>query len=698
MLNLNIFSIIIIANIILLGFSAFSIFRKKHIINLLIGLALLSLLFLELGKLCLIFNLGFYVKIISLGYFLTLLFWLVASNSVLPSKPFSLNRAVLSPLFGFISLIFFFVWWINPFISIGTLDEPLSLSKLAQYFFVLIVFSFTLVLFNLERAFYYLKQKNIKILLVSAVFSLVPYILSATYAVLFTQLNIKFLIYSSLSVLAGAIIFIYYSKQGFASETTEEGSGVQASMILFLIGGYLFFVGAFIKLFKLFGWNLNTLFSFLTTIFIFLIAAFIIFSSQLRERLKGFIFKNFSRQKYDWQKIWEEFTYKISLVTEIGKLIANIKEAISKIIGIKDLKIYVFEKDFPFENEFCDWLLRRAEAFKVEEVFTEEFSNKFPLAKIFFKENQIESVSPLYGDRKIIGLIGFKSQEKFLDKELLKLLSLQASGAILNCWANQALREAEKKESIYKVSSFVIHDVKNYINNLSLLVNNKDKFSNPKFQEDALYTLDNTIKKMQELTDEFRALRGDLALKRKEHKLINLVEDSFSLIAKDKFKGIEVTKDIDKNLEVDVDAYYLERVIVNLVLNALEAMDNKGKLTIVTSHMSQRHKSERSEAEPPRRGHVTRSQDKGYVEISVSDTGVGMSKEFIEKKLFKPFSSTKEKGMGIGLYQCKTIVEAHGGVISAKSSVGEGTTFVIRLPLAARSQVASRMSQDISHK
>ncbi|MBP7088514.1 MAG: ATP-binding protein [Candidatus Omnitrophica bacterium] len=656
--NQHIFLIIIIANLILLGFSAFSIFRKKHIINLLGGLSLISLLVLEVGKLFLILNINFYAKILSLGYFLTLLFWLATSTSVLPSKPFSLNRAVLTPLFGFISLIFFFIWWINPFISIGTLDEPLLLSKLAQYFFVLVVFSLTLVLFNLERALYYLKQKNIKILLVSAIFLLVPYILSSTYAVLFTQLNIKFLIYSSLSLLAGTIIFISYSKHGFVNEAAEEDSGVQASMVLFLIGGYLFFVGAFIKLFKLFGWNLNTLFSFLTTIFIFFIAAFIIFSSQLRERIKGFIFKNFSRQKYDWQKIWEEFTYKISLVTEIGKLIANIKEAISKIMNIKGLKVYVFEKDFPFENEFCDWLLRRAEAFKVEEVFGQEFSNRFPLAKMFFKENQIESVSPLYGDRKIIGLIGFKSQENFLDKELLKLLSLQASGAILNCWANQALREAEKKESIYKVSSFVIHDVKNYINNLSLLVNNKDKFSNPKFQDDALYTLENTIKKMQELTDEFRALRGDLVLKRKEHKLISLVDEAISIIAKDRLKDIDITKDINDSIEVLVDAYYIERVITNIILNALEAMDKNGKLII---------KSDK--------------KDK-YVYLSIKDNGHGMTKEFIQNKLFKPFNSTKERGMGIGLYQCKTIIEAHGGEITAESKEKEGTIFTIKLPLA----------------
>ncbi len=75
------------------------------------------------------------------------------------------------------------------------------------------------------------------------------------------------------------------------------------------------------------------------------------------------------------------------------------------------------------------------------------------------------------------------------------------------------------------------------------------------------------------------------------------------------------------------------------------------------------------------------------IEIVVEDTGVGMSKDFIEKKLFKPFSSTKEKGMGIGLYQCKTIIEAHGGVIEVESKEGAGAAFRVRLPAVPRSQV-----------
>ena len=99
----------------------------------------------------------------------------------------------------------------------------------------------------------------------------------------------------------------------------------------------------------------------------------------------------------------------------------------------------------------------------------------------------------------------------------------------------------------------------------------------------------------------------------------------------------------------------MERVLVNLILNALEAMNNNGKLIIESSSKGE------------------------SIYLSFKDDGCGINKDFIEKKLFKPFNSTKDKGMGIGLYQCKTIVEAHGGSIEAESEEGKGTTFKVKM-------------------
>jgi signal transduction histidine kinase len=75
------------------------------------------------------------------------------------------------------------------------------------------------------------------------------------------------------------------------------------------------------------------------------------------------------------------------------------------------------------------------------------------------------------------------------------------------------------------------------------------------------------------------------------------------------------------------------------------------------------------------------TKSNGYIEIEVADTGIGMSQEFIKQQLFRPFQTTKNKGLGIGLFQCREAIEAHGGQIDVKSSEGEGTVFSIRLPV-----------------
>jgi signal transduction histidine kinase len=68
--------------------------------------------------------------------------------------------------------------------------------------------------------------------------------------------------------------------------------------------------------------------------------------------------------------------------------------------------------------------------------------------------------------------------------------------------------------------------------------------------------------------------------------------------------------------------------------------------------------------------------------VSVTDSGCGMSESFIRERLFRPFQSTKKKGLGIGLFQCRAIVQAHGGGIQVTSEPQKGTTFIVSLPVS----------------
>ena len=666
MMSELIFTVISGLNVALLGVCSFVILRRKHILNLLLGLGFLSLALLEVGKIAMFLDMQLSERLIGAGLCILPLFWLAFSVS-LPRMKNPFSRAAIAPVLGLAILVFFLIWWIRPFIHFEAGGPETLLPSMARYFFMFFILTLSLTLANIERGVPLLRDKKFLWLLVSSAFLLIPYILFATFAVLFSAINVTILTALSPAIFIGAILFLSVFRNKVSFDVVKEEVAVHTSMTLFLAGGYLFFIGVFVKFFQAFGFSVESLFSLFTTLFMAGMLLFVLFSSSLRQRFKGLFLRSFSRQKYDWQKVWEDFTYKISLITQIDDVKGKLKEVITQILDIADVEVFIFDEELPFEKDFGNWLLRKGDVFNFNDAFGNGLAAQYPKAFEFFKEKGIAVATPLYGDKEVIGLIALgNSNGAFdsLDKELFKMLSLQASSVILNCRANQSLRELEKKESIHRVSSFVIHDVKNYINNISLLVANRDKFNNPEFQDDALFTLENTVKKMKRLVEEVKALRGDVASEKKECNIKDIVEEALRDIGDEKLKAVELNKDLDESIFVEADEHSIYKVVLNLLINALEAMSGKGRL------------------------HINAKTDGQRVAISIVDNGQGMSKEFVRNSLFKPFTTTKKKGLGIGLYQCKTIVVAHGGSINVESQEGHGTTFTVKFPLATNAEIS----------
>ena len=106
-------------------------------------------------------------------------------------------------------------------------------------------------------------------------------------------------------------------------------------------------------------------------------------------------------------------------------------------------------------------------------------------------------------------------------------------------------------------------------------------------------------------------------------------------------------------------------MVTNLVLNATEAVSGNGQVRIATDEAN------------------------GCAVITVADNGCGMTAEFIRRSLFRPFQTTKKSGLGIGMFQSKMIVEAHGGRITATSEPGKGTVFQVLLPVASKAPLVS---------
>ena len=127
-------------------------------------------------------------------------------------------------------------------------------------------------------------------------------------------------------------------------------------------------------------------------------------------------------------------------------------------------------------------------------------------------------------------------------------------------------------------------------------------------------------------------------------------------MVKDKLrKGIDVTLKCDDGQPIYCDSEYIRLCIMNLLMNAIQAIEDKGEITIGCG------------------------KDNGFSYISVSDTGAGISDED-KSKVFEPYYSTKKFGIGLGLAISKRFVEEHGGSIVIESEVGKGTTMQLRIP------------------
>jgi signal transduction histidine kinase len=230
----------------------------------------------------------------------------------------------------------------------------------------------------------------------------------------------------------------------------------------------------------------------------------------------------------------------------------------------------------------------------------------------------------------------------------------------------QIARETETRqfESFMRLSAMLTHDLKNSILALSLLVSNMEQqFDREEFRADAMKSLTEATDKLRalvaKLSEPVRSLSGEFKRPRPVD-LIPIIKRVLALTAEPAASMHEVEIDLPSTLVAVIDDERIERVIENLVINALEAMGRKkGKLTVEAG-----------------------TAEEGFAFFSVSDTGPGMTEEFQRNKLFHPFATTKPQGVGLGLYTCRELIKALGGRIEVESKRGSGTCFRIVLPSA----------------
>ncbi|MES2570052.1 MAG: ATP-binding protein, partial [Verrucomicrobiota bacterium] len=244
--------------------------------------------------------------------------------------------------------------------------------------------------------------------------------------------------------------------------------------------------------------------------------------------------------------------------------------------------------------------------------------------------------------------------------DLLKCISDQVSASLLSLRLTGELMSAKELEAFRTMSAFFVHDLKNTASSLGLMLQNLPvHFDDPVFRADALRGIGSTVNRINELIERLGTLRNKFELKPVEFDLNQLVSEALENLSG--IAEVTLTKELGLTSWVRADREQLQNVLTNLLFNARDALGKKGEIKVETS------------------------QRDGRAVLSVADNGCGISSQFLKESLFRPFHTTKKKGLGIGMFQSKMIIEAHGGHIQVESILGKGTTFRVSLPLKALS-------------
>jgi len=278
-----------------------------------------------------------------------------------------------------------------------------------------------------------------------------------------------------------------------------------------------------------------------------------------------------------------------------------------------------------------------------------------------------EIVSPLFDGRELLGTVGLERRDPddpftYEDAALLDNIAVHLASALRSARLAREVAENREMELISQWSSMLLHDLKNYLTPLRIaatnLVDRRDDPEAAAICGEDIHRVTDRIEKLVLTLSTLRnrpAAGGALCPN-------ELVRDALSAFPVAARGGLSVDLDLRSVQQIRGNRELLRRVLENLIANALEAMHVGGTLTLRTADLLGN-------------GHPE-------VRIRVEDTGRGITPEFMQEKLFRPFATTKPNGLGLGLYQSRAIVRAYGGQLTAESRPGAGTAFQIDLEAA----------------
>ncbi len=460
------------------------------------------------------------------------------------------------------------------------------------------------------------------------------------------------------------------------------------SATLVLAGVYLLFMSSIGYYVRFFGgdWGralqLNVLFAAGAVLLA------VVFSGSLRAWLRVFLGKHFFSYRFDYREEWLRFTATLSArgsASEVGsrviRSLANIVECPAGGLWTRPDTGSPFKQsarwnmpsvdaEEPADSAFCSFLREKAWVIDLDEFrASPRRYDQLPLPTWLLGASAPWLIVPLLSGDELLGFVTLARPRTSIEidwevLDLLKTASRQAAGYLAQMHATEALLEARKFEAFNRMSAFVVHDLKNIVTQLSLMLKNAERLhANREFQKDMLLTVESSLEKMRRLMLQLREGATPPGGSRGVD-LPQIVARLQALVAS-QARTLDVVR--VERLATRGHDERLERVLGHLVQNALDATPASGRVWLRVERYS------------------------GQVRIEVGDTGVGMTEEFVQTRLFKPFNTTKSSGMGVGSYESFQYIRELGGSIDVASRAGHGTVVTVLLPLFESQQGSDLM-------
>jgi putative PEP-CTERM system histidine kinase len=450
------------------------------------------------------------------------------------------------------------------------------------------------------------------------------------------------------------------------------------SATLLFAGLYLLFMASIGYYVRYFGGEWGRAFQLALVFAAILLLGVLLVSGSMRAKMKVLIGKHFFRYRYDYREEWLRFTQTLTVQDspqtmgqQVIRGLANMVESPAGTLWLKDVARDKYCQSARWnlpeciaeeqpDSPLCHFLLASGWVINLEEYRC--FPARYNDLEIPLWLSELPNawlVIPLMAGNDMYGFVILSSSRTPINvnwevNDLLRAAGCQAASFLARMQATEALLEVRKFDAFNKMSAFVVHDLKNIVTQLSLMLKNAERHSdNPEFQQDMLMTVDHAVERMRQLMMQLRegaAPPGGICG-------VNLA-DVIHRLQKDKMnQGRSIEIRIQDRLIARGHEERLERVIGHLVQNALDASTPSDEVWVA----------------------IKRQNDKAAIEIG--DTGHGMTQEFIRDRLFKPFQSTKDAGMGIGAYESAQYIRELGGEMHVESEPDRGTRITVTLPL-----------------